>query len=401
MTEPGSGIGGRWSPARFKVVALLGATQIIAWGTTFYLLAVLATPIARDTGWSTTAVVGGLSWSLLFSGLAAPRVGRVIDRYGGRWTLVGGSLLIAAGLTLLGAAANLAIYYAAWTVLGLGMAAGLYDAAFATIGRLYGASARPSITGLTLLGGLASTVAWPIIAVLEGNFGWRTTCFVLAGVHALVNLPLHVFALPKPPPAAMAVGQSIEPGNAPTPVSARTNRLFFLIAVAFTLYSFISSGLSVHILEVLRRLGFEVAGAIALGMVIGPAQVTSRILEFALGQRAHPIWTARTGIGLCTVGIVLLLAIGPGGAIVAMAVYGAGNGVMTIARGTLPLALFGPHGYGARIGRIARPALIAQASAPIALAAVLEHAGASALLAIIAVIALCAAATFWLIRPRA
>ena len=156
-----------------------------------------------------------------------------------------------------------------------------------------------------------------------------------------------------------------------------------------------------HVLEVLRRLGLELAGAIALGMVIGPAQVTSRILEFALGQRAHPIWTARTGIGLCTVGIVLLLAIGPGAAIVAMAVYGAGNGIMTIARGTLPLALFGPHGYGARIGRIARPALIAQASAPIALAAVLEHAGASALLAIIAVIALSAATTFWLIRPRA
>ena len=401
MTEPGSGIGGRWSPARFKVVALLGATQIIAWGTTFYLLAVLATPIARDTGWSTTAVVGGLSWSLLFSGLAAPRIGRVIDRYGGRWTLVGGSLLIAAGLTLLGAAPNLAVYYAAWTVLGLGMAAGLYDAAFATIGRLYGSTARPSITGLTLLGGLASTVAWPIIAILEGYLGWRATCFALAAVHGLVSMPLHAFALPKPPPAAVPAAEAVEHESARTPAPAEANRLFFLIAIAFTLYAFISSGLSVHVLEVLRRLGLEVAGAIAIGMVIGPAQVTSRIIEFTMGQRAHPIWTARTGIGLCTIGVVLLLAIGPGAAIAAMAVYGAGNGIMTIARGTLPLALFGPHGYGARIGRIAQPALIAQALAPIALAAVLEHAGASALLGVTAIIALCAAAAFWLIRPGA
>ncbi len=399
MTDPGSGIGGRRSSARVKVVALLGATQIVAWGTTFYLLAVLATPIGRDTRWSTTAIVGGLSWSLLFSGLAAPLVGRVIDRYGGRWTLVGGSSLIAAGLALLGAAPNLAVYYAAWTILGLGMAAGLYDAAFAAIGRLYGSTARPSITGLTLLGGLASTVAWPIVAILEGYLGWRGTCFVLAAVHALVSMPLHAFALPKPSPIAVPAAQAVEPETGPAVAAAKTNRLFVLIATAFTLYAFISSGLSVHVLEVLRRLGLEVAGAIAIGMVIGPAQVASRILEFTLGQRAHPIWTARTGIGLCTIGIVSLLAIGPGAAIVAMALYGAGNGIMTIARGTLPLALFGAHGYGARIGRIARPALIAQASAPIALAAVLDHAGASALLAVTAVVALCAAAAFWLIRP--
>jgi hypothetical protein len=214
-------------------------------------------------------------------------------------------------------------------------------------------------------------------------------------------MPLHAFALPEPPPIAMPAAQAVERETGPAVASAKANRLFALIAAAFTLYAFISSGLSVHVLEVLRRLGLEMAGAIAIGMVIGPAQVTSRILEFALGQRAHPIWTARTGIGLCTIGIVSLLAIGPGAAIVAMALYGAGNGIMTIARGTLPLALFGAHGYGARIGRIARPALIAQASAPIALAAVLEYAGASALLAVTAVVALCAAVAFWLFRPGA
>ncbi len=184
-------------PRRVRVVATLGLMQILAWGSTFYLPAVLASPIAADTGWPKAVVVGGLSWSLLVSGLASPRVGRWVDRHGGRQVLAASSLLFAVGLTGLGVASNVPIYFAAWTVIGLGMAAGLYDAAFATLGRLYGASARGAITGLTLFGGLASTIGWPSVAALEDALGWRSACLALAAIHVVVGLPINAFLVPR------------------------------------------------------------------------------------------------------------------------------------------------------------------------------------------------------------
>lgn len=380
---------------RVRIVATLGFMQILAWGSSFYLPAVLAAPIANDTGWPAAAVVGGLSWSLLVGGLASPRIGRIIDARGGRPVLTASSLLFAAGLAGLGAAPNLVFYFAAWTVFGLAMAAGLYDAAFATLGRLFGASARASITGLTLFGGLASTIGWPTIAALEDVFGWRGACFALAAIHLAIGVPVNALLVPRAPAGKPRARHAAD--DAPR---AGVDLRFMLVTAAFTVYAFMLSGISVHILEILRQLGLGAAAAVAVGMVIGPSQVTSRLVEFAFGRRAHPLWTARCGMAFCVGGLALLLGAGVDAALAAMIVYGIGNGIITIARGTVPLAIFGPHNYGARIGLMARPMLVAQALAPIVMAEVMERAGPQVCLTMAVLLALPALMIFVMLRVR-
>ncbi|NWB49855.1 MFS transporter [Pseudomonas gingeri] len=356
----------------------MGFTQILAWGSTYYLPAVLASPIARETGWSITSVVGGLSWGLLVAGASSPGIGRQIDRHGGRSALAASSMLLALGMLLMGLASNVATYYVAWTLIGVAMAAGLYDAAFSTLGRLFGEEARTSITGLTLLGGFASTIGWPVIAGLEGWIGWRNACFTIAAIHLLIGLPIHMLLIPgsaKQPPHPIiesATAAELHPG---------TNRsIFLLMGAMLTILALVVSGVSVHLLDVLKQLGIATTVALAIGMVIGPSQVVARVTEFSIGRNLHPTWSARVGVLLCLVGLGLLISGVPWLGFVAIALYGAGNGTLTIARGTLPLALFGPQGFGARMGLLARPVLTAQACGPIAAAFVLERFGPSVLL---------------------
>lgn len=359
----------------------MGFTQILAWGSTYYLPAVLASPIAKETGWSITSVVGGLSWGLLVAGVSSPTVGRQIDRHGGRSVLAASSLLLALGMLLMGLAENVATYYVAWTLIGIAMAAGLYDAAFSTLGRLFGEEARTSITGLTLLGGFASTIGWPVIAGLESWIGWRNACFTIAAAHLLIGLPIHALLIPgsaKQPPHPARV----ESPNASELRPRATNQLFLLIGAMLTILALVVSGISVHLLNVLNQLGITTAVALAIGMVIGPSQVLARVAEFSIGRNLHPTWSARAGVLLCLIGLGLLILGLPWLAFVAIALYGAGNGILTIARGTLPLALFGPQGYGARMGLLARPVLVAQACGPIAAAYVLDSFGASVLLSV-------------------
>ena len=206
---------------RRRVVAALGIVQILAWGSSYYLLAVLAGPIARDTGWPYAWVIGGVSLGLLVAGLAAVRVGRTIDSRGGRPVLAAAALLLAGGLALLAAAPGIPLYLAAWLVLGLGMGAGLYDAAFSTLGRLYGAQARGAITALTLWGGFASTVCWPLSAFLVESVGWRGACLAYAGLHLVLTLPLCLFALPREAP---------RPASAPAADTGPPRRQRFRIA---------------------------------------------------------------------------------------------------------------------------------------------------------------------------
>ncbi|WP_233356557.1 MFS transporter [Pseudomonas mangrovi] len=367
---------------RFRLVWALGIAQILAWSSTYYLPAVLATAISRDTGWSVTRVVIGLSWGLLVAGACSPLVGRQIDRHGGRRVLASSSLLLASGMLLTGLASNLLIYYLAWTLIGAGMAAGLYDAAFSTLGRLLGEDARASMTGLTLLGGFASTLGWPLIAGLEQELGWRYSCFVLAAAHLLIGLPIHLLAIPRHQEEPVD-----EQGSAPVaceaPASQSFRRIFLLLALLLTLQSLVVSSISVHLLDVLKLLGIASATALAIGMLIGPAQVVARLAEFSIGRNLHPTWSARAAILLCGIGIVLLLPAMPWLAFVAVALYGAGNGILTIARGTLPLALMGADGYGTRMGLLARPMLVAQATGPVAAALILERFGATPLIIVL------------------
>lgn len=367
---------------RTKLVWAMGITQILAWGSTYYLPAVLAAPIAQDTGWSLTTVVGGLSWGMVVAGATSPAVGRYIDRHGGRVAMAISSLLLAIGLAAMGLAKSLEAYYFAWSLIGIAMAAGLYDAAFSTLGRLLGDGARTSITGLTLLGGFASTVGWPAIAGMEEWLGWRGTCLSIAAVHLLVGLPVHALMIPgssKQPLRPVVIGDAD-----PTLRSTRQSRvLFLLIGMMLTILALVVSGISVHLLDALKQLGIATAIALVIGMVIGPAQVAARLAEFSIGRNLHPTWSARVGVLLCLLGLGLLISGKPWLAFISIALYGAGNGILTIARGTLPLALFGAEGYGSRMGLLARPVLVAQACGPILAALVLDAFGPELLLGVL------------------
>jgi MFS family permease len=365
--------------SRLVVVSAIGVAQILAWGSSYYLLAVLAGPVVADTGWPLTWLMGALSSGMLVSGLASPRVGHLIDRHGGRPVLATSAILFSAGLLLLGLAPGLPVFVLAWVVLGLAMGAGLYDPAFSTLGRLYGEHARPAITHVTLFGGFASTVCWPLSALLVDHLGWRGACLTYAAIHVVVVLPLYLFGVPreeaKPSPApkaAAAAGQ----------VQANQRYAFIVLAAGFTLAAIIMTVLSVHLLTLLQTQGLALATAVALGTLIGPAQVGARVLEMFFGRKAHPIWSLVASAVLVAVGLGMLVG-APGVAAAGIVMYGMGSGIRSIARGTVPLALFGKEGYAVLMGKIAMPTLIAQAASPFLGAWLLDGFGASTTLAVL------------------
>ena len=368
------------------VISALGITQILAWGSSFYLPAVLAKPIAADTGWSLGWVVGGLSVGLLAAGLIAPRVGRTIDAKGGRPVLVASSILLAAGHATLALAHSLPVYLMAWLIMGVGMGSGLYDAGFATLGRLYGKDARRAITTLTLWGGFASTVCWPFSAWLVEHVGWRGACAAYAMIHVLVCLPLHAFVVP-------GIGSVSRDGRSSGPklgagvethlTGTRRIRAFALLATILTFGAVTASMIGVHLLSFLQANGLGLAAAVALGALVGPSQVGARIVEMAFGRHYHPIWTMAASATLVAGGVVLLFLGFPILAL-ALALYGAGNGIGSIAKGTLPLALFGPDGYASLMGKLAMPSLLAQALSPSLGAILIEWSGPGAALGFLA-----------------
>ena len=358
----------------------MGFTQILGWSSTFYLPAVLANFIAKDTGWSLTLVIAGLSWGFIVTGICSPKVGRFIEQFGGRKALSIGSVFFAVGLICLGLSTHLLIYYFAWTMLGIGMAFGLYDAAFSTLGRLLGKDAKTAIVGVTLLGGLASTIGWALIVFLEGLYGWRISCFILALFHLLLGLPLHYFLLPREEQGTETHSKEL---NNQTTIHKEGNRLFILVAAILTVQSFVVATISVHLLSMLKTIGFSVSTALAIGMMIGPAQIIARMLEFSLFRNLHPSWSSRLGVLISFFGLFFLFTDGYVLALLGAALYGAGNGILTIIRGTLPLALFGQEGYAIRMGLLGRPIMIALAFGPLISAFILEKWGINILLIIL------------------
>ena len=366
-------------PKRGTIMTVLGLTQIMAWGSSYYLPAVIAPRVAADTGWPLGWVVGGLSLGLLVAGLVSPRVGSSIERRGGRRVLAFSAMALGVGQIGLAAAPNLVAYIVAWLVIGLGMGAGLYDAAFATLGRLYGYGARSAITTLTLFGGFASTVCWPISAFLMAEIGWRGACLSYAAVQLLIALPLYLLLLPRNTELYETKPARTDPA---APAHENSPRLgtMVVLATTLTIAAVISSTLSVHLLTILQGSGMALAAAVGLGALVGPSQVGARAIEMMVARYHHPIWTKFASVTFVAIGVSVLwagLPIVP----VALAFYGAGIGLESIARGTLPLALFGPSGYARLMGRLAMPSLIAQAAAPSVGALLLEHMGAQGLLA--------------------
>ena len=363
-----------------RVVLGLGSAQTLAWGSTYYLPAILAIPMARDLGVPAGFVFAAFSAALMVAAVLGPFAGRRIDVLGGRDVLALSSLVFALGLAGLGLAQGPLTLFAAWLVIGLGMGMGLYEAAFSTLAGLYGQQARGALTGITLLAGFASTICWPISALLDAEFGWRTTCLLWAGAHVLVGLPLNRLIIPqcvRPATADPEVGSGDPGGRAPP--RAHSRRLMILLATVFAVTWFVSTAMATHLPRLLQEAGAAPAAAVAAAALVGPAQVAGRLLEFGLLRRFHPLLSARLAAMAHPLGAVALMAFGGPVAMLFTILHGAGNGILTIAKGTLPLAIFGSAGYGFRQGLLMLPARFAQAGAPYLFALLIERFGTAAL----------------------
>ncbi|WP_439550971.1 MFS transporter [Falsiroseomonas sp.] len=380
-----------------RVAIGLGVAQTIAWACTYYLPAVIAVAVAESHGVSRTLVVAAFSAALLVAGLCAPRVGRAIEAGGGRNLLAVSALVIALGLALLGLLPGLWGWTIGWLVLGLGMAMGLYEAAFATLGRLFGQQARRGITTVTLFAGFASTIGFPVGAALLPFLGWRGLCLAYAAVHVLVVLPIYWFTVPPGVPAAATAAARPRPDAA---ALAWARRAFLLLAAFFILRSIISAVFGVHLIALLEALGLGIAVAVGIAAAVGAAQVGGRLLEFTLGAGTHPLKVARLGALLLPAGVLALLLAGPVAALPFALAYGASNGILTISRGTVPLALFGAEGYAVLMGRMAMPVLVAQALAPTLATPLVETLPAMAVFGMAGLMALAALGCLMLVAPR-
>lgn len=363
----------RLSPARRGPITIaLGTSLTVAWASSYYLPAVLAVPMAAEFGLSPVWVFGASSMAMVVSALVGPWAGARIDGAGGRGVLVLSSLVFAAGLGLLAAAPSPALLFLGWAVVGLGMGIGLYEAGFATLAGIYGAAARGPITGITLLAGFASTVGWPLSGLMLATWGWREACLGWALIHLFVALPLN---------ACLPEGRATQaPAHSESAEDAPPSRLALgLLAFVFAATWFNATAMAAHLPGLLQAAGASTATAIAAGALIGPAQVAARVLEFGLLRRVSPLVSARLAAAAHPVAAVTLLSFGGPAAHVFALLHGARNGILTIAKGTLPLALFGAAGYGQRIGWLNAPARILQAAAPLIFGGALQAWGVAAI----------------------
>ena len=352
-------------------VAAIGVTQTLAWGSSYYLPAILADPIAAGLDVPKSLFFGFFSGSLLLQAALGPMIGKAIDRHGGRGVLVLSNIVLGAGLLWLAFAQGPVGLAGAWAVLGIGMALGLYDAAFATLTALFGREARRPITGITLIAGFASTVGWPLSALLNENFGWRGACLGWAALNLVVCLPVNRFLVPLP--AAPSRGAASE-ATIPPPANG-----MLVLAFVFGAVGFVTGAMAAHLPRLLEMSGATATAAIAAASLMGPAQVAARLFEFSVLKRLHPLVSTRLALLLHPLGAAVLGVFGAPAAAAFAVLHGAGNGLLTISRGTLPLAMFGPAGYGLRTGIIAAPARVTTAAAPLLFGLLLNVMGTGAL----------------------
>jgi MFS family permease len=362
----------------WRVITALGITQIVGWGTTYYALGALSLDIAAERHWSKFLIFGAFSAALLISGLVSRAAGRAIDAHGGRRMMAAGSGLAGLGCLILSFAADPWVYVLGWLVLGPAMRLILYDAAFPALAQVARDKSRRSISYLTLFGGLASTVFWPVSHLLSQEIGWRGTFLVYALLHLVLCLPLHLLVLSRSPEPADPSGREAPPAPAaPLLSGADRNRAMIAFTAVLALNGIVFSAISAHVVPLFEGLGFTGAAAVTLAALIGPSQVASRIGDILAGH-----WVKTMTLGLIAVGLLpaALAIFALGGfalwaALVFALLYGMSNGLMSIIKGIIPLSLFGQQGYGLVIGTLTAPQLILNAVAPTLFALVLDLAG--------------------------
>ena len=356
----------------------LGLTQIVGWGTTFYAAAVLAGPVIAETHWTRTEVFGAFSLSLVLGALLAGPAGRAIDRFGGRRSMALGSVIAAMGLTMAAVANSIEFYIAAWAVLGVAMRLMLYEAAFATLTAAAGVQAGRAISLLTLYGGFASTVFWPLGYALVEAFGWRWAFAIYGALNLLVCLPVHLLALPRPHAApAEAPASAPHSADAAQYMSGAQRRFaLVLLTLAIALFTYVNGALSAHMIDTLVAFGLSASAAVSVAALRGVGQFLGRLWQILFATRIGPMKLAMIAIGLTPLAFLALVSgTGLAFALTFTLLQGASNGLITIVRGVVPLALFGPKGYGALIGIMAAPGLFVSAVAPAAHAAIIEYFG--------------------------
>jgi predicted MFS family arabinose efflux permease len=351
------------------LISALGIAQIISWGTLFYAIGVLGPAMRRDLGVSELFVFGAFTAGLLVSGTLAPLAGRLIDRKGGRFVLCAGSTLAFLAMALLAMASNAAVMFAGWLVAGAAMAACLYDPAFATLSQHAGDRYRRAVTALTLFGGFASTVFWPLSHLLLEAWGWRVTFGIYAGMHLAICFPIHRLFVPK----HLRLGRAGEPAAAPVLSPGLTDPRLRWLTLSFACATFIMGVIAVHFISLLTTAGLTSAQAVSISMLVGPMQVAGRIIELGLSGRVRAVTVGIIAFALILLAIVALISIDGFGiaAVLFVIAYGFGNGVLTIVKGTAPAELFGREGLGSLLGHLSRAGLYAKAVAPASFSALL------------------------------
>ena len=366
-----------------RAIWAVGIGQIVSWGTTLYALGVLGKSVAADTGWSLGLVYGGLTTGLLVSSVVSTAMGRLIDRRGGRAVMVAGALLSALGLTLVAIAQAPVVYLAAWALVGLAMRMSLYDAAFAAIVQVSPARGRRSISFVTLFGGFASTVFWPIGFWLAAQYGWRGTLLIFAAINLLAAAPLYLTGLAHRETAPASTPTATDAAPIATPIAnAHLDggaRRFALVMFGLIMAAnaAVFGALAAHLLPLIAATGVGAKEAVMLAALKGVAQVASRLADVVFGAALHPVTLGRIATAILPLSLIILIAAGMNfwGALAFTLVLGASNGLNTIVRGAVPLALFGPNGYGAVLGLLATPYLLLNALAPTAFAVLVDAYG--------------------------
>ncbi|WP_276483754.1 MFS transporter [Paraflavitalea pollutisoli] len=357
-------------------IALLGVAQILLWGGSYFLLSVLAAPIMEDRQWSYQQIYGCLSLALLIAGLLLPRIGRLIDTAGLNVALQNAGIVMAVGLVLVGLAQHYSLFITGWVIIGLAMAMGLYDALFASLGKQYGHQAHKAIVQVTLISCLAPSISWAFSSFLLQQFGWRNTCFVYALLLVLVIWPIHRYVFRVQDNRILPVKEAA-PAAVLSPSLFRSP-VYYLILFNFTIGALLNTGIVIYLIDILSARGMVMASVLAMTALLGPSQAAARAIELILPGKSvlgSAVWS-----GLAHLAGILLLLGGAYTAALAVVLFGLGNGMRSILRGTLPLHVFGKEGYPVIIGRLGRLPLIAQAIAPFAGGLLIARAGMTAFL---------------------
>lgn len=362
-------------------IFLIGIAQILVWGGSFFILSVLARPIMEETGWARQWVYGGLSLGIFISGVLLPSVGKCIKRYGGREILAGSGAVAALGLIIIASTHTLPWFIFAWVILGIAMALGLYDALYAALGNSYGRGAKTAITTVTLISGFCTTLVWPLLAYGVTHLGWRETCLIWSAVLIVTVWPIYRIALPATLPSP-----TMHENRLSNKVTVTVDKkVYLLMSVIFMLAAIIMTVISVQLIDILQDSGFTLASAVGVTALIGPSQVAARVMDIVIKFK-HPVLSLLVSVVLVLAGL-MLITIFPLHAVFAVIVYGCGNGLRSIVRGTLPLAILKPDEFAVVMGRIARPSLIAQGATPLISALIFEHFGTEALMLTLVAIA--------------